>query len=65
MLIYEVGSDDVERADFTCVMFTSLYSRNCRELDAADIKNGFSTKIWVRPHVGVVVVIYFMADNAM
>jgi len=65
VFIYEVGSADVERADFTCIVFTSLYSRNRRESAPADIKNGFSTKNWVGIHVGVVVIIYFMADNAM
>lgn len=61
----EVGSAVVECADFTCIVFTSLYSNNRRESAAADIKNGFSTKIWVGAHVGVGVIIHFMADNAM
>ena len=44
VFIYEVGSDDVKCADFTYVVFTSLYNQNYRDSAAADVKNGFSTK---------------------
>ena len=58
VFIYEVGSDDVKCADFTCVVFTSLHSQNYRDSAAADLKNGFSTKFWVRWDGGVVVMVY-------
>ena len=58
VFIYVVGSDDVKCADFTCVVFTSLYSQNYRDSAAAGLKNGFSTKFWVRWDVVVVVIVY-------
>jgi len=52
-------------ADFTCIMFTSLYRLIRWESDPADLKNGFSTKFYLSWCIGVVVVIYFIVNNAM
>jgi hypothetical protein len=48
----------VKCADFTYVVFTSLYSHNNSDSAAADLRNGFSTKFWVRWDEGVVVIVY-------
>lgn len=45
--LYEVGYADIECADFTYLVLTSIYSRNRWDSDPADVKNGFSTKFWV------------------
>jgi hypothetical protein len=46
-------------------VFTSIYSRNRWDSDPADVKNGFSTKFWVRQCLGGIIIVYFMANNAM
>jgi len=65
VLLYEVGSAHAEWADFTYLVLTSIYSRSRWDSDQADIKNGFSTKFWVGECVGGIVMVCFIANNAM
>ena len=65
VLLYEVGSAYIEWADFTYLVLTSIYSRSRWDSDQADIKNGFSTKFWVGECVGGIVMVCFIANNAM
>ena len=65
VLLYEVAYADIKCADFTYLVLTSIYSRNRWDSYPADVKNGFSTKFWVRECVGGIVMVCFMANNAM